>query len=92
MNNSGEEEFIRNSYAFFDGMQINDLIPNTTACFSDFTNISFVYNKNIISYIGNPVNSPYNKTIKVAKYISYWSMALQHCTSVVLNVYTYGIH
>mmetsp|Transcript_32832 Transcript_32832/g.32058 ORF Transcript_32832/g.32058 Transcript_32832/m.32058 type:complete len:89 (+) Transcript_32832:145-411(+) len=83
---------IHNAYAFFDGMQINGFFDNFTNCFSGITNISFVERHNARNYLGNPVNTPFNKTLVTLKYIQHWSVMLMDCNSVAINVVNYFTH
>jgi hypothetical protein len=70
-------------------MQINTYFPNSTKCFSDFTNITYVHTPIYTAYMKDSTNSFMNKTLYTTHYLQYWAKGLMDCDSVAMNIFTY---
>lgn len=70
-------------------MQINTFFGNSSTCFSDFTNLSYVQMPYYKSFMADDDNALINKTIETTRMVKYFAKGAMDCESVLINMFLY---
>lgn len=80
---------ISNSYAFFKGLSLDKFFANSTACYSDITNLTFVGTPNLKLMLADDTAEGFEKALMITRYIKNISKSVMDCNSALLNVHLY---